>query len=55
MAARPAAFSVKDELADVSATIEQAGTDEARRRAEAGRFFGHIAYASTIARRPEPN
>jgi arsenite methyltransferase len=26
---------------------------EARRRSEAGEFFGHIAYGSLIARRPE--
>lgn len=26
---------------------------EARRRADSGQFFGHIAYASLIARKPE--
>jgi hypothetical protein len=30
----------------------QALKDEARRRAGAGEYFGHIAYASVIARRP---
>jgi ubiquinone/menaquinone biosynthesis C-methylase UbiE len=30
----------------------QALKDEARRRVDAGEFFGHIAYASLIARRP---
>jgi ubiquinone/menaquinone biosynthesis C-methylase UbiE len=33
-------------------TAAQALKDEARRRAETGEFFGHIAYASLIARKP---
>jgi ubiquinone/menaquinone biosynthesis C-methylase UbiE len=37
----------------VSAATAAALKAEARRRAETGTFFGHIAYVSLIARRPE--
>jgi ubiquinone/menaquinone biosynthesis C-methylase UbiE len=37
----------------IDATTAEALTSEARRRVAEGRFFGHIAYASLIARKPE--
>jgi SAM-dependent methyltransferase len=36
--------------ADAAAALKR----EARRRVEAGTFFGHIAYASVVARKPRP-
>jgi SAM-dependent methyltransferase len=36
----------------LGATAAEALKTEARRRADAGEFYGHIAYASLIARRP---
>ena len=36
----------------IGAELATALKDEARRRAREGRFFGHIAYASFIARKP---
>jgi len=39
-----------DEIGEALATALRG---EARRRAAAGSFFGHIAYASLIARKPE--
>ena len=33
--------------------LAEALKDEARRRVEAHEFFGHISYASLIAKRPE--
>jgi hypothetical protein len=37
---------------DVGAAAAEELKEEARRRAADGTFFGHIAYASVIARRP---
>jgi len=36
----------------VTSATAEALKEEARRRVEAGTFFGHIAYASAIARKP---
>lgn len=51
-------LTLVDRGADALAAAGQLGTAaadalkaEARRRGEAGEFFGHIAYASVIARR----
>jgi SAM-dependent methyltransferase len=52
-------LGIADRGADVLVASGGIGPDlaaafkaEARRRAEAGTFFGHIAYASLVARRP---
>jgi hypothetical protein len=37
----------------IALATAQAVKQEARRRADTGLFFGHIAYASLVARRPE--
>ena len=39
----------------IGAELAEALKTEARRRAEAGCFFGHIAFASLTARKPEPS
>jgi hypothetical protein len=38
---------------DIGEALGEALRAEARRRAVAGSFFGHIAYASLAARKPE--
>jgi hypothetical protein len=52
-------LSVVDRGADMLRNLNSIGDDgaaalksEARRRAEMGSFFGHIAYASLTARKP---
>jgi SAM-dependent methyltransferase len=54
-------ISIVDRGADALAAGGTIGSDladalkaEARRRADVGRFFGHIAYTSIIARKPGP-
>jgi hypothetical protein len=52
-------LTVVDRGADILQTAGQISPEaaaalkaEARRRAKAGAFFGHIAYASLVARKP---